>query len=253
MSNGERKIVSTHIPKTGGVSLVRSFDQIFGKENVLAGSQNKFHRRSDYPFDYNQTDRIRSMLEDSSMLVWLFNLIYVSALNISLRDQAIGQYSPESYGVVHGHFGTSEMQSLFDNPINVVVFREPFDRLVSQYKCWERVRGRTKFLDVPFDAGMGFDDYMHNPVNINRQIRQIGDFGLDEFDVIGTTNRLPQFVRRVASLAQDNGHQVYMDLQVCHANRSGQRQDTDYSIYLGEFNALNRLDNELYAIVSSMQ
>lgn len=102
-------IVSIHIPKTAGTSFREGLEQEFG-ERLLADY-------SDRPLSdsiSNRWHRLRARLE-------------VRRRRDSLR---------EDYDVVHGHFIASKYSSLMTDAAFCAFFRDPVDRVTSQYRYW---------------------------------------------------------------------------------------------------------------------
>lgn len=104
-------IVSVHIPKTAGVSFRTGLRQRFGDRLLLD--------YGDSPLSGSLSDRWRRLRR-----------------RVEVHRRA-GEIT-SSYDAVHGHFAASKYQPLGDRVALCAFFRDPVERLISQYRYWQR-------------------------------------------------------------------------------------------------------------------
>jgi len=103
------KMVSIHIPKSGGVNFGEHLDHIYGENNVV--------------HDYNHTDRPGYTSEPIDKNVMK-----------RLRDT-------DSQLIIHGHFFMSKYANI-PNVKRIVWFRNPVERLCSHYYFWMKLEDK---------------------------------------------------------------------------------------------------------------
>jgi hypothetical protein len=198
-------VVSTHIEKTAGTSLERFFLENFNPERVLIYSaitgtlvkaSNKEVLRTNPVID-----KIRRQFRNTPIepLTHKFISKYLSASRGN--HILIADLPNTDFDVIHGHFRSDQFDGLLPKTrFDVVVLRDPLERMVSHYEYWRRTEGApTHRIQIPFDPTVSFENYAMNPANQNFQAQSLGGRSLKSFDLVGVMQRMDDFVRELGS------------------------------------------------------
>lgn len=113
---------------------------------------------------------------------------------------------PSDVLVIHGHFPADKYDDVVENPLRSIVFRDPLERMRSQYDHWTRNRGEADFrLPIVYDPEMSFEDYALLPELQNYQTQAVAGKPLTEFDAIGVTENLEPFRHDLVKLFVEQG------------------------------------------------
>ena len=181
------KIISTHVPKTAGTSLMHMFYHAIGKDNILHDYDddpvNPLSRFSIDP-DYYERDKI----------------------------ETIGNYK-----VVHGHFSPSKYKYL-KNAFRFMFLRHPVDNVISIYYYWKTInRTDSPILNYVRDNNLSLIEFASLP-----KIRWLytktyfGGFDMSLFDFIGNFNRFEEDLIVLSKLLE-----IELD-QKFNLNRTGE-------------------------------
>lgn len=118
-------IVSIHIPKTAGSSFREGLDRQLGGRLLTD--------YGDRPLSDSISDRWRRL-----------------KTRIEVRSRADDLVA--NYDAVHGHFIATKYLPLRDRAVFCAFFREPVERLLSQYRYWLRTPDLQNRMWVQFDA-----------------------------------------------------------------------------------------------------
>jgi hypothetical protein len=105
----QKKIISIHVPKAAGTTMLALWKQAYGENQVL--------------MDYDDPPGNISANYLIDPLGWLEN-----------RPRTL----PDNINVVHGHFHPSKYD-LLDNAFRLTMLRHPIDNLISIYCYWKRI------------------------------------------------------------------------------------------------------------------
>ena len=165
-AGGSRMIISVHVPKTAGISLIRAWDEAF-PDRVLR----------DYPNEFGATEHR-----------------YADATEVAANAEVLREH----YDVIHGHFH-ADKYLVFADQLWVIFLREPVDRVVSLHEQFRRrlERGRTLASADHADAVRAVERDPATVTEFARMVtgpqgayrRYVGRDGLDRFSVVGLTER----------------------------------------------------------------
>ena len=144
------ELVFLHLPKTGGSSILKALHEIYGKEQVR-------HFERDECMDLNQKGlRIKDVLE-------------------------------QKIKVIHGHFLYEEIQDLLkrDQTILVTFFRNPTDRLISNFNWWKHTLERNPNHPDRNRINETLETYASRPETKNKMSRFLSGSTMDDFFFIG--------------------------------------------------------------------
>ncbi len=190
------RFVSSHIEKTGGISMKRFFVDLYGPEQVFSyhPKRDRFVRADQDPVMGRLTPesyKIKSLLLSNSLGRWVYP--YMRKLIKAVERPVFQMGIPEEFSVIHGHFSPSDVD--ISDARLVTVFREPLERTVSHYRFWKDCLVRGEPTPEWFNAGMSFEDFALSSHMSNFQSRRIGEGGLEQFEHVGATEKLSDFCR----------------------------------------------------------
>lgn len=197
-------IIYLHIPKTAGTSFRKSAEQYFGPDQVL----NDYGEKS-----ANTSEDIKSAF-------------YTSNDVARLRKTGV------EYKFLTGHFTLAKYREIFPESPVVTFFRNPVDRVVSEY--------------VHFSSHYGFEgdlrEFYTRPHCQNRQYKSMSHASHTEIDFFGITEEyeasLDMFNRRYGT----NFPMVKLNV----GRYKGQVDSVATEAELAEIEELNQKDVELY-------
>jgi len=203
--HGDLTIIFNHVPKAGGTSIIRMFNDIFGEERCFR------HRTRD-----PETDRFSRPIE---------------ALNPSELQQ---------YRFITGHFEYGNHRRLPNQPVKYIgVIRDPFDRLMSDYFYNQR-HGSAKRREMA--NSLSFEEYVREKLD-NPKSRLTASYQIkyltgtpdleqakriirDQFLVCATTPQLDDMQRWLADYF---GRPDLRPIRVNVGQKTGERRDPDLS------------------------
>lgn len=235
-------IVSSHIEKTGGTSIEKLYCDMFGAENIVLYSPltDSFKRanRELLPRRSPVIDSLKYKMGKSPSL-FLLNRLY------SLAKRSCGGL--EDFGdarVVHGHFQISRIQVA--NPLLAIVFREPLERMISQYQHWYRTKGEVEWrVRIPFDSTMTLEDYSMLPDLQNYQVRAMDGHNLSDFTFVGVCERLDNFAKELAEYAMET-YGIAGNFPLARLNRNPSGEIGINNGFENDFRKQHQADYEVY-------
>ena len=190
--------VSTHIEKTAGTSLQEFYTRFYGRKNVYIYSSDTdslicadrlIMRARVNVF----VDRFR-LLSKQLGLTSLAHTFVLGHLSGHKNNYALDKL-PNHCSIIHGHFVADKFDGVVMNPLRTVVLREPLERMLSHYKYWKEAKGITNHrISVPFDDNLSFVEFSSQECLRNFQSSAFGSLELRDFDLVGVTQHLSNFV-----------------------------------------------------------
>lgn len=153
------KLIFIHIHKTGGKSLLKVFDSVYGSENVMRFNRNRLRK--------SQLDVIpHTVIEE---------------------DQPT---------VLGGHFTFREVHNIYTASEAKIItwLRHPVERVISNYK-WRTHLNILQKMDKPLPD---FESFIQKKKNINRIQRFLEGKNISEFDFIGFQHRMKEDIQLLA-------------------------------------------------------
>lgn len=242
---GNERIVSTHVVKTAGTSVLAFYRDTFGAENVYSykhqpdGSAHFICLGDSIKEQHLNTafaETIKHYLLKTRAGQLIYHLIRNGANNV-LPAVLTHDLPPEEFSVIHGHFRADQ----FDIPDakHVVVLRRPDRRVFSHFNFYNGLAATGGRLPTDFTPGMSFEEFIQLDAQINLQAQYLGSRPLKDFDHIGITEQLDQFCRYFEPAGKAN---------IPHLNRSVNFAPPEIAGSTWElFRELNELDYRLYS------
>lgn len=255
MSIEQRKLISTHIEKTAGTSLRPLFESAVEREHIAlydAGTDKL--RRGTELFQTNVSpvlDRLKLTLMNTPFYGPAKELAFL--LDKMKRREGLATIPPDVL-IIHGHFLADKYDYVVNNPLRSIVFRDPLDRMRSQYDHWSRNKGQAAWrVTVPYDPAISFEDYALSPELQNYQTQAVAGKPLTDFDVVGVTEDLDRFRDDLTRLFIEQGwcdESILRTDPVPRLNQTSERTKTDQSqlspTFLGEFRRFHSDDYQLH-------
>lgn len=194
---GAEKILSCHIPKTGGTSIGRWHIDVFGPENVLFYRHNGdfLIRISQSAMSHSSQIRAKELAKGLSIYSLLVGLYLKMVTNLPGRFSP--ENLPEDFQVIHGHFQANRFDRSLPDALRTVVLREPLERMISHYHHMKRRDPNQKIDGVNFDIGQSFQECAFLQGNQNFQTAFLAGRSIDEFDLVGVTDHMDIFTTRL--------------------------------------------------------
>jgi len=199
----DRKHLSVHIEKNAGTTVQDCYERIYGPDKVLVYFPDKKVLRRVSDMGVSRTNetlhKIKLLFGESPLLPFVYRMYVKLTEGLSTGESLIYPDNlPDDYRVIHGHYDLEVFEGKVVDPYLTVVFREPLERMISQFVHWRRNGGsRAWRVNLPFDLEMKFVDYAMSPSFRNYQTRALSGVGLWEFDVVGITERLDFFLKQI--------------------------------------------------------
>lgn len=211
MESNDKSILKIflHIPKTAGTSLAASLEEQIGISNLLK--------------DYGS----QSGLTSSVIKSYLSKEIGNDLLRKYIIDNQIQ--------LLLGHFHYSRYQGLFEDIIWICFIRDPFARVVSEFKH------EKKFNRYKSD----FRSFYLSPGQQNRQARLLGDIPNKPMSFIGVVEQYNQSIEALNKKLQ-------LNLESKKLNINSDDDAFDFEYFRDEFTKLNSLDYKLYNDTKSL-
>lgn len=203
----EKLLIIPHVEKTAGTTVLKHLISGFPADEVLRHSGALgFTLQSDLPivnhgvakFDHGLEQTLRRLVDSTEIGKKLLTL--KRALDEVMLPESRDPYEViEDISVVIGHF-RADLFDTVERPKEVaMVFRDPLDRMISQYLHYNRRRGVTRWrVNHPF--GLSFEDYAFDPHNVNFQTNCLGTYDLDDIDIVGVTREMDKFLQSIGIL-----------------------------------------------------
>lgn len=194
----ERRLLSVHIEKTGGTSVRGALVQHFGPERVLLYDRmnDAVMRASERTIQREnpRVDEIIRRLKQVPLLsqVRRLHLLFKEASEQDLRFPP--EQLPDDFDVLHGHLDIERFEGIFKNPRLITVVRDPLERMISHYQHAGVIKGKSRIPPPGFSKSMEFEEFSMLPSLQNFQTRRLGGKTLSDFYLVGTTEKLPDFL-----------------------------------------------------------
>lgn len=199
MIENEQKIVSVHIPKTGGVSVGDFFANNFGCERTYFyyGQHGGLHRADKDPIRIARLNPTLRIAKDQFILTSPGKLLYKAIFKILKKrsDKLAQKELPEDCLIVHGHFPPSKFENSGANLITA--FREPLDRTRSHYNWLKERYDGNKNFPVWFDPNISFEEFALSDRMTNFQSKYIEGRNLSDFSHLGVTTHLDLYCAEI--------------------------------------------------------
>jgi hypothetical protein len=212
-------IISVHVPKTGGTSLLVEIQRgVFGR----------------YLLDYEDRPnsmRVRHRIHRTA-----------SMAGVRLRPGKM-----LTYGIIHGHFRVSKYAFLYPRAIFITFLREPVARIISAYAYLKHVLSKdpeayryNPYLELICNRQMDLVEYARLEVFRHLYDRLVGGLSLDKYAFIGITEEYSRSVLLLAKL-------LSVDINVRHELRNPQDDYlAEYGRFMPELVSANRENTAIY-------
>lgn len=157
------KIISIHLPKTGGSSFLKALEDNYGKENVL-----KYNRNNNISIKQNKKE-----------------------LNLALKDKNIT--------VLHGHLYYRDIKHLVTPETKIITwFRDPIKRYISNYRWFIN----TIHIGINNSELHRKDEtifeYVKNKRNGNKMTKFLKGLKLEKLFFIGYLDYYDSHIKKIA-------------------------------------------------------
>lgn len=195
-----------HVPKTAGTSFRVAMEREFSSANVI----------SDYSLKAAETDSlVREFVYDKGDVYGLFEKIR-GRQNVALT----------------GHVSYTKYRALFPATQVLAFVRKPYERLVSEYHHFQRVKGYQDSLSA----------FMHRKASINKQSQFLAGLPLSAMGFVGLTEDYNNSVEMINASYQ-------LALPLLDLNKAPKAQTEKTSIShddIAVFEELNQDDIKMY-------
>jgi hypothetical protein len=255
----ERPIISTHIAKAAGTSLEKFWYDAFGCDNVLVWnpSREKLLRASDASMVNIRTSYLGNFLREFGGKCGITPIAHRLVIRVMGKNEK--GFEPEdlkhqSFSVIHGHFPANHFDKHLTVPtFSTIVLRDPLSRAVSHYEYMRRTDNKLNhWPQIPNEHIGSFADFIRIPQVINYQFQYLGGKSLSDFDLVGITENMKQFICQLV-----NTFKLNPNLCLPNLNRNP-NSSKDSLAKIGErikadFRRLNDVDYALYNNALSLQ
>lgn len=190
-------IISAHIPKCAGSSLKYQFFEVFGPKHVLliyphGGGTYLGSDEYQLKLPVNIKARLRGAMVGTPGL----REVYRAWDRMRPEPQSCQGFPPD-IKIIHGHKPMDELVNQFPDSPKITVLRNPYERAWSHFLYWREMRWQKgpKAVAPWFDENTPFNTFAFHPDFQNYQSRWLGGVPIQEINLVGTTERYPQFIR----------------------------------------------------------
>ena len=190
---GNERLLSVHIPKTGGISLQKFWMDLYGPEHVYIYNGEGFVRSDLLPGAKRlnpKAERIKIFLYRNPIGQKLYPVLR-KALHRMERTVADPD-PPKDFSVIHGHFMPHQVE--VSNPKLVTVLRNPLARTISHYRFLLSSAKKGDKTPEWLDSA-SFADFIRREEFINFQAKYLGLKGPSGLWQIGITEELEAYCR----------------------------------------------------------
>jgi hypothetical protein len=201
------KIIFVHQGKTGGASLVKSFRNIFGDENV-----------------YRDIDK-KTIREKHKWVAYL-----QERLEKHRRYKELSRYR-----VIHGHFNPEKYRKAFPDALHLTFYRNPVQQLVSLYYFWQRTPGYGAIhpnRQILLDNKLSLIEFAEL-TNPKRTKKSNSLYSVQKFDFVGITEAYESSIELLNKLfLHDCGLNIKEETHNTNPGKGvGKKYELDASIY----------------------
>jgi hypothetical protein len=171
MKKKDRKIISTHVPKTAGTSFRNMLYDAYGEENILSDyDDDPVNPLSRYSIDPGYYHRNKIV--------------------------TLGKYK-----AVHGHFAPSKYQYI-NNAVRIMFLRHPIDNIISIYYYWKNLSiTDSPILNYVRDCNLSIIEFASLPrMRWLYTKTYFGDCDMSTFDFIGDYSRYDDDLDQLSEL-----------------------------------------------------
>lgn len=250
-----RILISTHIEKASGTSIQNLYETVVGRDQIAIYNARKdtLRRGTEYPF--TQASRVIDWFKSTIMDSPFYGHAKDLALWLGSRKDQLGSLKiPDDVMIIHGHFLADRFDKQLEDPLRSIVFREPLDRMRSQYDHWKRAKGHTEWrVNLPYDPDMTFEEYSLSPKLQNYQTQAVASKLPTDFHVVGVTDDLAPYENALLQLFIKQGwcaNSILGKISVQKLNKTPNRKKTDSfnlnNTFIHEFRQFHASDYQLY-------
>lgn len=212
------EVISLHIPKTGGRSLLTLMKEVYGEQSVL------LKKRTFFTQEKQQLKKV--LLQE-------------------LR---------KDIKVIHGHFHYEEvdfLRELYPDAKWITFFRDAVSRVISNHHFFQH-RLQTQEFKPEFKARLGESvlEYAGKPETQNKMSKHVARMALEDFDFIGTLEHFETDMKNL--IHQMNWPVVHIPFENKNSNLAS-RYTTYSKEELDQVRKLNQADHDLYKEVLKLK
>ena len=251
----ESRLLSVHIEKTAGTSIQDLLETILGKDRVLIYNPiaDTLTRACDLRVQRTNTvhDILRLRVANTA-LAPIINYAYRWLTTSVLKPKTVPISNlPNNFSAIHGNFAANRFDSQIAHSLLAVVFRDPLERMESQFIHWQRTKGIAEWrVRVPYDSTLEFEHYALLPQLQNFQSQALGGKDLDAFAIVGITKNLDTFSLELIRALEQNrlARHSSSEYHVKRLNVTPQRQQGENhgASFLKQFREFHEQDYLLY-------
>lgn len=227
MVSAEKKLVFSHVERTGGTSIDSWFKKVFTPERVLFYSSisDSLTRGSDIFFTHPQVDKIRTMLSMTPLMSIVAKFYFVR-LRLAHTSHIQVNNLLDNFDIITGHFTANKFDDVLPNANKAVVLRNPLERAVSHWVYYESLKGNVDHRVMPHQRYKTFEEMAFDPLFQNYQTQALGTYQLSDFDIVGVTSHLDRFSSDVLKLMNLNNSAV---IPILHVSPHPEKKALDFS------------------------
>lgn len=220
--NTEMRILSVHIEKTAGTSLIDYWaTQLFKPDSVYVYKplSNTFICYAD--MKNTSGGSLKHALRRMLIHTPVYPIIHRYVVNKEkmIENVPSDMIGSRQYRVLHGHFSINQFKNMFVSHFSTIVIREPLQRTISHFQHWKDAKGTMNQREqIPYDPRMTFRDFAFLDSVINWQTRALENKSLSSFNLVGVTERMENFQRQLDILFGSSTNRKTGSLK--HLNRS---------------------------------
>ncbi len=203
------ELVFIHLPKTGGSTILKMLQAVYGEECVM-----HFERHD--------------------------------CLELAANKKKISDVVLPQTRVIHGHFMYNEVKNIIkkDKPKVVTFLRNPVDRVISNYNWWQHALKTNAEAPEKHRINEPIESYIGNAPSQNKMSRFLKGAKLKDFFFVGFLEFFDADIKTLATKL--NWPDVVVMHEKNSANFAPKKQGADDALLRNKIEKYNRKDVKLY-------